>query len=351
MISNSLTLVLGILMVIVSLAILLAGPPSRLEEFQLIDYIRGRKFTPVDVILVPPFVMDGENNLSLVSVLRFMPWIRRIHLQDHKHNEDPVEYWKQQQNSKLILFSSDLSTYVQSSPYLVEQFVVLQPLYVLSNYTFMWQFFIRDVPVLRSCKHAGIVPHVRSSYGDSVENKHYVDNPDRFIPPCSTSLVKTVTYAGPVYDPTKIKALLHFNEIHKDRQSRPVQIVLCVVNSTSEDVILGDPYSSSIQVWVRTIKKKDNPHQRLSFIHRMIVQHHAFIEVPHTDNEETVGAEIMKQLRSMSNGTEFKIKAVCAVTPNTLATKLARVYETTVTELSSIANKNLPEETKRLAAL
>lgn len=347
--SNSLTLVLGILMVIVSLAILLAGPPNRLEEFQLIDYIRKRKFTPVDVILVPPFVMDGENNLSLVSVLRFMPWIRRIHLQDYKHNEDPIEYWKQHQHSKLILFSSDLRTYVHSSPFLVDQFVVLQPLYVLSNYTFMWQFFIRDVPVVRSCKHAGIVPYVRARYGEV--GAHYLDNPDRFIPPCSTSLIKTVTYASPVYDPNKIKALLHFNEIHKDRESRPVQIVLCVVNSTNEDVILGDPFSSSIQVWVRTIKKNDNAHQRLSFIHRMIVQHHAFIEVPHTDNEEAMGAEIMKQLRSMSNGMEFKIKAVCAVTPNTLATKLARVYETTVTELSSIANKNLPEETKRLAAL
>lgn len=340
-------------------------PLVTLPADQVIQYVQKRQFEAVDVVLLPPFVMDGDKNLSVVSVLRFLPWFRRMHIHDPAYvpSRTPVEYWTTHQHAKVVFFHQPLLEYTLTTGFLAERFVVLQPLFVLSNYAFLWQFFIDESPVLRTCATTGLVPLTRPLFNENAyrtvppasnedayayawrqgvtdRRVRYVDNRDHFVPPCAARTVSTVRAVGAVYDPAAVRAWLHFHETAKDRTSRPVPLVLAVMAQPRDDLThpLPSRYAGHVQVWVHLTDLLDAD-ARLAFTHRMIVSRNVFVEIYlpglHYDAEK-VGAEIMKQLKKLSQDTAFHVSEVFSHAPsgrgpqqplaNAVGNKLARTY-------------------------
>lgn len=360
-----LTLVVGLLLLVYCLVVLLteadwASPHGlvTLPADQIIQYLQKRHFMAVDVILIPPFVMDGDKNLTVVSVLRFMPWFRRLHIYDpdYQPSRDPTQYWQTHQKAKVVFFHQDLLEYSLTTPFLEERFIVVRPLFVLSNYAFMWQFFIDESPVLRNCS-TGVIPLTRSIFNECsytrVEDKYayavrkgvadqkirYVNNRDHFVPPCSSAPVTTVREIGAVYQADQVRELLHFEELQKDRTTRPAPIVLAVIAAPQDDLtyVLPARHDASIQVWVHLTELTD-PDQRLSFACRMIVRRNVFVELYLKGlqyNTEKMGAEVMKQLKELSHNADFQVLEVFSYPSggpstqrlaNELGNKLARTY-------------------------
>lgn len=361
------TLVLGLVLLVYCLVVLLTEGawvgPSRLVTLssdQIVDYIKKRKFDATDVVLIPPFVMDGDKNLSVVSVLRFMPWFRRLHIYDanHEASRDATEYWRTHQKAKLVFFHQDLLEYSLTSPFLAEHFVILRPFFVLGNYAFVWQFFVDDSPVLRHCR-TGVIPMTRTIFNEcsyrTTDDKYayavqkgladerirYLNNADHFVPPCASSPVKTVHEVGAVYELDQVRALFQFTEVAKDRSARPLPLVLAVMASPTDDLTypLPESHAGHVQVWVH-LTELDQPDARLSFTCRMIVSRNVFIEIftPALQHQaEKIGAEVMKQLKILSRDEAFHVldvfshpSAATATAAQRLANdvgnKLARTY-------------------------
>lgn len=353
------TLVLGLLLLVGGLIGLVgealwasaeASAPLTLPAASVLAYAQARKFDPVDVILEPPFVQDGEANLSLVSVLRFLPWFRRLHLHDpaHEPSRDPVGYWHTHRDQRLVSFHSDLATYVQTSPFLAEHFVVLRPLHVFRNYALVWQFFVRGAPVWRS-DAGGAVPFTRAIFNERAYHLHpspwhqvppsgldapwYWNNRDHFVPPWAV---------GARYAADRVKQLLQFAEVAKDRTTRPLPLVLAVVAEPQDDVRCALPavHDAHVQVWLHLRDRDADPDEQLSLTHRMVVQRRVWIDVdlrPHQNRAEKVGADIMKQLHHLSREQPFAVQEVFSyavaadqsgarTVANVVGNKLARTY-------------------------
>lgn len=361
-------LVVGLALLVYCLVMLLTDatwpvPLVTLPADQVLQYLQKRHFMAIDVVLIPPFVMDGDKNLTVVSVLRFMPWFRRLHIYDpdYQLSRDPTQYWQTHQKAKVVFFHQDLLEYTLTTPFLEERFVLLRPLFVLGNYAFMWQFFIDESPVLRSCQ-TGLLPLTRSIFNEcsytQVEDKYayavrkgvadhkirYWDNRDHFVPPCSASPVATVQEVGAVYEAAQVRELLQFEEIKKDRTTRPAPIVLAVMAAPQDDLtyVLPARYDATVQVWVHLTELTDSD-LRLSFTHRMIVSRNVFVELYLKGlqyNTEKMGAEVMKQLKTLSHQEDFQVLEVFSYPTdaqaqqpnftqrlaNELGNKLARTY-------------------------
>lgn len=341
-----------------------------LDETEVIRYLQRKQFAPVDVIVLPPFIMDTDGNgqpggnLSIVSVMRFMPWFRRMHIYDPQNEEckNQVEYWKTHQKAKFVFFSQDLVSYSLTTPFLEERFVVLRPKCILSNYTFMWQFFIDDSPVIRSCR-SGMLPLTRTLLNECIYSdvgkgsfqekiafavetgiRHgqikYIDNHDRFVPACSSSEITSTKHVGDL-NPLEVRQLLQFEEPKKDR-SKPFKIVMCVISEAKDDLIYTLPaeHESTIQVWV-LLNEHVHPRDRLAFAHRMIVKKNIVVEVIAKDFEhssEKIGAEVMKQISAISGNERFQVVSVFSylepVLANQVGNKLGRAYNAPFTKFS-----------------
>lgn len=374
-VSHTIVLLTGLSILLYCLTVLLAESTyshglHTWHASQVIDFVQQRQFPPIDVVLLPPFVMDGDKNLTVVSVLRFMPWFRRMHIHDptHEPSQHAVEYWHTHQHAKVVFFRQPLLDYSTASPFLEERFVVLRPQFVLSNYLFAWHCFVHDSPVWRTCRN-GLVPLTRSLLNEctfhhtpadpleyamqkAVHDRRirYVDNHDHFMPPCSAAAVTTVYEAGPRYEPAHIRALLQFEEVHQERLTRPFRIVLAVVAGVSDDLEyrIPDSYAAHVQVWVH-LTTLDDPQARLSFICRMIVRRHVFIELDLTQDSsprvESLGARVMKQLRHLGHQESFQVLTVFSYDTvtgprrrdlaNAVGNKLARAYECPFVPFSS----------------
>jgi hypothetical protein len=333
----------------------LASTLKSLDEKEVLSYILSKKFPQIDIVLMPPFIMDGDKNLTIVSVLRFMPWFRRIHIHDpsHEPSQHAADYWRAHKNDKLVFFHQSLLHYSMSSPFLAQHVIVLSPQFVFTNYVFGWHFFVNNSPVLRCSQSGGAIPLTRdilneASYvnvdgnfdlilyalrkGTVDKRILYKNNRDHFVSACSSNTVKSLRRFSSPYNIEEVRSFLQFEEVAKDRSTRPLPIVIAVVDSVADSLKYSLPlkYASNIHVWVYLSKTEDYS-ERLSFTHRMIVSRNVFMDVAVLKtNSETVGANIMRQLRLLSNGEAFVVLEVFSYAhrgqPNEVGNKLAKTY-------------------------
>lgn len=122
---SALLLLVAVALFLVSFVAIVGGSGEfrglqTLAEDEVVQYIQARQFHPVDVVILPPYHIDTttQTNLTVLSVLRFAPWFRRLHVYDKDAPEaqDPVKHWETHQNSKIVRFSADLLTYVHIAP-------------------------------------------------------------------------------------------------------------------------------------------------------------------------------------------------------------------------------------------
>jgi len=367
-----------------AVSVFLEPPPApRLPTSKVVEYIEKRKFPIVDAVLLGPCVYgkdgDGQTvNLTMISILRFAPWINRIHV-DLSNVPDDVEttretvdepsfkVWTEKKTQKLVYFDQPLITYTTTTPFLAERFMVVKPQCVLTNYVFSWQLFIGDSPVYRSSYNA-IVPLTRTTYNElafangptgpkntfdhvqklSLRRREtkWMNNQDHYIPACSALDQKSVTYFSKP-DPAKVTQLLHHIQPKKTvSRDKPTTVVLCVVDDASADLFVeAKDQLQTIQIWV--LLGKVSPTDHLSFIHRSLVQHNLYICTGKVTNAESTGATIMQKMRDypVVVGTVF-----CTPKTRTLATRLAQAYNVGIEELTVLREPNV-DEIKRLKLL
>jgi hypothetical protein len=140
----------------------------------------------------------------------------------------------------------------------------------------------------------------------------YEDNMDHFISPCSSNPI-TSTKQIAVFNEDEIRAYFRFQEVKKQRK-KPYQIVVGLICHAEDDLKypLPSQYDDTIQVWIHMTDLKDAV-GRLSFVHRMMVTRNVFIEIQASQFEwksESLGAEIMRRLRTLSNAEDFEVKEV-----------------------------------------
>jgi len=374
--SQTLILLLFYVCMFLYTLITLSCAPAGLEtlsEKHVLNYVKKRSFPEVDVIILDPCItLSNSNpnqptNFSALSVMRFAPWIRRIHLQSKptKKQKDNYQHWKQNQHSRIVTFDEDLLTYSLTTPFLTECFLILQPEYLITNYIFNWQFFINGSPVLRTCM-TGLTPLTRTIFNEcvfkydrnnqpelktllsytyrlAIEEKQlkYINNQDHFVTPCSTRpTLSSSTKKMSVFNENSVKDYFHFEESNKDRSSKPFKIVIVLMSEWTDDLTYEiDPkYNNVVQVWINLFQKVHHG-KRLSFLHRMLVKKNVFIELDAQSfgwNHEQIGAEIMKQLIKVSNNEKFEIletfsymgnnsSTVCR-NCNVIANKIGKVY-------------------------
>ena len=331
------------------------------------SYEKKHSFPTVDAVVMPPFVMskDEKTNYTVLSIFRFAPWIRRIHIvvpksmhEEYKHTTNLVDYWKTHSNQKIVHTCQDLLEYSLASPFLAKQFIVVKPSYIFSNYVFNWQFFINDSPVLRTCV-TGIIPLTRDILNECVYQKlteknyfkyaltkglqdktvRFYNNKDHFIGSCSSLPLKN-TQKLVVYDEKNVRQMLRFTVKNKER-SKPYKIVVCIINEYIHNLkfTLPTEYENKIQMWVY-LGQPDKHSQRLSFLSRVMVTNNFFLEIDpttHNYNSESIGAFVMKHLRStVTNVEDLTVKQIFSYglqsnsstqMCNEVGNKLAKTYE------------------------
>lgn len=349
------------------------GNPYGLQSMntqQVLDYIHsfGKKSLPkVDAVVMPPCIVskDGKTNYSVLSIFRFAPWIRRIHLvvpeaqhDEFRYTQNLVDYWKSHSKQKVVHTCQNLLQYSLTSPFLSEQFVVLKPSYMFTNYVFNWQFFINDSPVLRTCA-TGVVPVTRTIVNECVyqslkesqylkyaltkglqdQSVRFYNNADHLIGSCSSSALKN-TNKFLVFEEDKVRQLLRFTVKNKDR-SKPYQLVLCFIHDYFHNLQMTLPpeYDNRLQMWIY-VGPFNYSSQRLSFLSRVMVTNNSFLEIDpsHYDyKSESIGAYVMKHLRNMiQQPADLKIQEVYSYglsddyssqLCNEIGNKIAKTYE------------------------
>lgn len=135
------TILCGLTLVII---LFIGLSPRRRRQAQWpVDYLNfiQRSRHPhinVHLILSAPHVMVEGANMSLLSVLRYTPWIRHIHMQMQIETPASLEM-----DSFLTSFTEPVETYQKRLPKNTTV-MILQPGFLLSNYLFPWNVSVRD---------------------------------------------------------------------------------------------------------------------------------------------------------------------------------------------------------------
>lgn len=390
-VSYSLVLSFFILFLVLYCSLLFLSPEKdtqSLNETEIMQYIVKKQFPTVDIILLPPFIMgiqEPPTNYSVLSVMRFAPWIRRMHICDRWNNRDlkkkHVNEWDNTKLARIVQFSDSLLDYVLSSPYLSEHFLILCPNFVLTNYCFSWQFFVSNTIVLKPCK-TGLVAMTRTCFNECcyvfprdtelyekciryayqqafrVATLFYKHNRDHFISPCSSAKIKN-TKKITNFQEQAVQQLFKFEEKIKDRQ-KPIKLVLCVIGD-AQDVLqchLPAKYVEYVQIWIYVLTNATDA-ERLSFLHQMLSMKNVFIEVDSSkfpvNRSETMGAYIMKEIHAFSKQHEFKVLEVFALKRqplcHILAEKLGKTYQAPTSLFVEQDSTDTSPEYERLSML
>lgn len=339
-----------------------------LNGHQVFQNITSHSQTEIDVVLIPPFVetftqggaKDKSTNYSVLSVFRFMPWVRRVHMFDPNAPKDLIEHWSTHQKSPFVTFHQPIVEYSLTSPFLAEKFIVLHGEYMVTNYVFPWQFFVDNSPIIRK-NNTGLTPFTRAIMNENVyvqngifgrpENKvyqyavwkglrtgkiEYAHNRDHLSMPCPNKEVAS-TRRFSSFTADELIPYLKFEKVHKRRKS-PFEMVLCVTYDTRADLTftLPEKYQTAIHMWV-IVRSHTPVHERISIAHRMKVQENLFIELDPSKFEnkaESLGAEVVKRIKRLTNDPDaIRVVEVYGHEPyqekltNQVANKLAQFYQ------------------------
>ncbi len=331
---------------------------------------------PIDVVIASSVERAGDN-YSVLSVARFAPWVRRIHLADPAFEyEDMARYVHEQRNARLVRFNGDLRAYCLTSPLLSEQFVILQEGRLFANYVWPWQFFFQATPTFRSCR-LGAVALTRRLFNEirfaSLKEGHLLerqvdyalakavhdrnikwgDNADHVVIPCSPLGPKSVVAVDPSLPTRSLQSLFAHTSVHK----RPDQAVIVLTDQHDGDMTwdLGGLPADTVQLWVADSDSM-SPHQRVSLHARTMAASNLIAEVrARTLNAEQLGAKVMRRVRALSK--HAKVKVVKVVGPASsqklmrAGNRLAQVYDTEFDPVKALAEAPDGKDNLELARL
>lgn len=316
--------------------------------------------TKIDIVLSPSSIIRNDTNYTLLSILRFAPWVNRIHIPFSKQMETTNIVSDTFSKNKVIVFKTDLLNYTIMSPRLTEKFIIIQPDYIFTNYVFSWHFFINETPVMRT-KNMGCMAMTRSIFNqcifkENIPKSHqyvfamlkgiedgdikFVNNKDKFYLNNDLKIVSsTKNVVG--RNEEEIKTLLMHTKQHKTKG-----IIIAISSQDNDDDIINDiPESEQgyLIIWIKLSNFK-NSNKRLSFLHRCFATNNILIEINPKQfefNIETISTEIMKKFNNDEKKQITKILS-CNNVPiflsniysgfiqnlsNKIGNKLAQVYE------------------------
>jgi hypothetical protein len=299
-----------------------------LSDLQIINTIKKMKKTPleIDIVVLSPFVEENSINFSILSVLRFAPWIKTIHLQTSPINADHKEMFKSWTipSSKLIKFSVELNVYALTTPALSEHFIILKPGFCLSNYIFPHQFFTADQKLSLRYVDTGIVPMTRQilnsgSFYEEGKSLGFVLKKLNKTQKCINNR-DHLSIKGEFPSTTKIDKKLTDEFISKYWAFRkpvritktPIDIVVCFIGgdeSSNESIYqIDSDFEHDVIVYFRITTGLESS-ERLSFIGRMMAMEVDFFEIPVSSNVEKSATFASVEFKKKFPNN-FKIKAV-----------------------------------------
>lgn len=336
----------------------------------------------VDAVLLFPCIWSKDLgvNYTLLSIIRFFPWIRRIHIQIESTGQSSnnlLENWKSFSNSRFVFFKQSLLRYSLTSPFLSEYFLICQPLTMVNNYGFYWQFFQEQTHFHRPPGVNGMTRKAMNEcvftagYKDFTNtqvlnwcsqkySKHMRDNTNYFIFKSDTSQI-----TNEMFQPVRKSVV--------NNRSLPLKIVLCLVSGVLDDLYYTLPkeFEDTLHIWLYVLKKRSSfsKKQRISLIQRFVITDDIFIESYENESGnndleiiDNVAANIVKQLRTLAQGNDFKVLSVYGYQTSDskftsvlgdIGNKISQVYvkENTKSFLNTEIPTQISQETQRLLQL
>lgn len=310
--------------------------------------------TKIDIVLSPSSIIRNDTNYTLLSILRFAPWVNRIHIPFSEQMKTTSIVSDIFSKNKVIVFKTELLNYTIMSPRLTEKFIIIQPDYIFTNYVFSWHFFINKTPVMRT-KNMGCMAMTRSIFNqcifkENIPKSHqyvfamlkgiedddikFVNNKDKFYLNNDLNIVSsTKNVVG--RNEEEIKKLLMHTTKHKTKG-----IIIAISSQDNDDDIINDiPESDQgyLIIWIKLSNFK-NSHKRLSFLHRCFATNNILIELNPKQfefNIETISTEIMKKF---NNDEKKQITKILSC--NNVPIFLSNIYSGFIQNLSNqIGNK------------
>lgn len=316
-------------------ALLDRGPFSELQQAsvqELLDQIQQR-YPPLDVVIMDPAV-KSESHWASLSVFRFAPWVRRVHLLHETTNESSSsntsgwQHYQEFRTARTVTVPPQTSfvDYCLTSPLLSDFFIVLEPHYVFNNYVFPWHFIYADMkgysPIWRNCR-CGVTTLSRDLFnevayhpelkgmtrvwhavrqGVATQRIRWQDHPDHFIGACARTPVTSTREVKTFQDLDFQNWLADQRPVHQLSHPGQKQRLQINVIHDPEDLLRfatvegGDP-----MVWI-WIYRSATPHEKLSFLQRLFCKRSLFIDLDGSKfqwNVETLCAEIIRRLDKM----------------------------------------------------
>ncbi len=323
------------------------------SEFRFLD-LENYHYPVVDVVVSVPHVVMDQTNFSVLSLLRFAPWIRNFHF----WNEEPEKY----SGKRIFAFRDDLLTYSLLSPHLSEHFLILDSGYLIKNYIFPWQFF-PDAKSWAVRPNCGLVPMTRTAFNlctYAFDRKQPQNTMYDMVAYARTEALRMglITSTQPWGDHFKpqtslsnqkcsvsdLRQDLYWEEVIKKNTHDCVVVLF----SGQELSFISEEYDATPQVWIR-IGKPLHPDADLTLQHQMIVMKRDLVQVdPRAQNLNDVGVQIMKRLR---RSHYQPIRVVADQVTHDIGQKLAQVYDCPSDPLRSSPSRASHFEHARLSFL
>jgi hypothetical protein len=292
------------------------------------------KQTEIDVVLLE----DSYEKLS--TVLKFMPWARKVHIQTNV-NPNPIS------QERVILFKQNLLHYSLTSPTLAQHFIVIESGFTLSNYLFPSQFFINKQPVIRMKNN--VFGMTRTIFN---ENAFYEYDKSQQVLFAFKNAIKNRQILYKSYP------LVHVQESNTMRDISNHDNIIHATAIIVSDSYLQDINMSNIQqIWIVIINKVEYSYQRLHFFQRVASVSGTIIEIIPKKNIESVIVEVIGKIKSvmldnirksLNDGVHtvltkpkfvFGPKELCIA--NNLANKISQVYDIGFTILEKNQRYNM----------
>jgi hypothetical protein len=265
----------------------------------------------IDVVLLNDSDIHKDAILDNV-VLKFMPWIRKIHIQTNV-NPNPIS------QDRIILFKQDLLHYCLTSPILTQHFIVIESGFTITNYLFPSQFFINEQPIIRMKNN--VFGMTRTIFN---ENSFYKVDKSHQVLFAFKHAIKNRKILYKSHPLIHVKETVNYTMKEMFDSIPPIQTAIFVSDSYLKDTNRNDVQ----QIWVILIKNIEYSYQRLHFFQRVYSTNGTIIEIIPEKNLENVIVEIISKIKA---NTKHKPKFVFGPKEsgiaNNLANKISQVYD------------------------
>jgi hypothetical protein len=268
-----------------------------------IQHINGIE-SGIDVVLLSNLELDSEH--SLASILQFMSWVRKIHVQCDSMQRDAKNCIDHQ---RIVEFKHDILHYTITSPHLAEHFILFQPGFLVTDYVFPSQFFINGHPVLRK-PVVGVTALTRTIFN---ENAFYEHKTCPVLFALRLGLKhRTIRYAS-----ATCRSLTNQVCCFHHQEAVTVSCVVCIVDNYTQ-VISDNRY------WVVIHKKRPAfSRARLALIKNVLANSGKIVELDYQPNMEKLAVAVVRALHPRKPAS---VRSALNSFTSIVANKVALVY-------------------------